>query len=117
MKVRRTNTKQIARNIANICFNNPEKEEQLEKVQDICFHLTSDDGISVETEIYADGIVRYLITGTRCNMTITAKEPEHKVIRKPRGISPAFISWDHMHVSDIQDALDDIKEFHARLEA
>lgn len=115
MKTNKCNEKAIARNIAINLYHNPQKEEQIRKVQDICFHLTSDDGISVDIEMYPRGIVRYLISGTRCSMTLTVREPEHEVIRKPNGLKPWMTDWTHLHVNDILDILDNIKEHHSRI--
>lgn len=108
MKSIRVNNNQVARNIAVILKHNPRKVEQLKRVREICEHLTSDDGISIEIEYYGGGVVRYLISGTRCGMTITAKEPDHEIIRKPRGARAVFVSWANIHAHDILWMLEDM---------
>lgn len=108
MKSIHVNDKQIARNIAVILKHNPHKIDQLKKVREISEHLTSDDGISIDIEYYGGGLVRYLITGTRCGMTVTAKEPEHKIVRKPRGAGVVFVSWANIHAHDILWMLEDM---------
>ncbi len=111
MKTARSNPKQIARNIAVILKHNPKKVDQLKKVGDICCHLTSDDGISVDWEYYGGGLVRYLITGTRCGMTVTANAITNEIQRKPRGARPVFIGWEHINVGDILNILEEIQRF------
>lgn len=90
MKMMKLNEKQAVKHIAWIIHDKPEKMRQLETVQDISIHLTSDDSISIKCELYAGNIVRYLITGTRSQMTITADTITRQIIRKPRNIKPAF---------------------------
>ena len=85
--------KQIEMNIANIIAMEPEKYRQLEKVQGISVHLTSDDGIDITLKMYAGSIVRYLIEGTRSKMTITYNTKEKKIVRKPRGQEPINTSY------------------------
>ena len=87
--------------IANVVRNNKEKMMQLEKVQDICIHLTSDDGILVYAEMYDGNIVRFLIRGTRCGMTITYNTITGELVRKPKGKKPWYTVWEQMNVSDI----------------
>jgi len=101
---------QIERNIAITLAHNPEKIAQLERVQDISWHLTGGDGIQIEAELYAGGIIRYLITGTRSGMTVTAKEPEHEIIRKPRGAKPWMTKSDYnRHAGDILEYVREIQ--------
>ncbi len=82
--------KQIIKNIANLIKDNTKKIEQLRKVQDITFNLTSDDYIDIKMECYENNIVRYLIEGTRANMTITANVLKKEIIRKPRNEKPWY---------------------------
>ena len=88
MKHKRINANQVEKNIARILAGNTEKIKQLEKVEDISFHLTSDDGVDITCELYDNNIVRYLIKGTRCGMTITANTLTNEIMRKPRCIKP-----------------------------
>lgn len=88
MKHKRINANQVEKNIARILTGNTEKIRQLEKIEDISCHLTSDDGIDITCELYDNNIVRYLIKGTRCGMTITANALTNEIMRKPNGIKP-----------------------------
>ena len=100
------NEKQIIKNIAVILSHNPAKVSQLEKITDICFHLTSDDGIDIDCEIYAGDIARYLITGTRCRMTITANTITNEITRKPYKARPIYTARIHTNTSYIFAALE-----------
>lgn len=91
----------LANLIANVVRNNEKKMEQLKRVQSICLNLTSDDGISVDTEMYYDNIVRFRISGTRCGMVITYNTITGEIVRKPAGARPWHTEWEHIHVSDI----------------
>lgn len=95
--------KRVAYLIREVCKRNPKKREQLEKVRDISAHLTSADGIHVETEMYSGGIIRFCITGTRCGMVITYDPKTWKIVRKKRGEKPWWRNWCSIYVSDILD--------------
>lgn len=82
--MKRADEKQIAKNIARILRCNTNKIEQLDKVQSISIHCTSDDHIRVKCELYHGNIVRYLIEGTRAGMTIAANTLTNEIVRKPR---------------------------------
>ena len=82
--MKRANEKQIIKNIARIIRNKENKIEQLDKVQSISIHCTSDDHIRIKCELYHGNIVRYLIEGTRSGMTITADALTNEIVRKPR---------------------------------
>lgn len=112
----RSRQSQIARNIAVILFHNPEKIRQLEQVKAICSHLTSDDGVCVDVEIYGGGVARYLIHGTRCGMTVTANTLTNEIMRKPRGAQPVFTSWVSMNTSDVFEVLESIQSLHQRIQ-
>lgn len=84
----RANENQVIKNLAVICKSNPAKADQLRKVGAITMHLTSDDHINVKVELYRNHIVRYLIEGTRCNMTCTLCMDTMEIVRKPRGEKP-----------------------------
>lgn len=103
------NSNQIARNIAVLLVHNPDKIRQLEEVRDISSHLTSDDGVQIDAEIYGGGVVRYLIHGTRCSMTLTANTLTNELTRKPRGAEPVFTAWLTMNTSDVFKVLEDIQ--------
>lgn len=90
MKSIKASPEAIARNIAVILKHNPEKVAQVEKAQAITIWLTSDDWCTIDCEMYDDGIERYIIRGTRATVTVTAKEPEHLLTRKPRGARPWY---------------------------
>lgn len=87
--------------IAQVIKRHDRKREQLERVQDICIHLTSDDGIMIDCELYSDNICRFLITGTRCSMTITYNTLTWELTRKPRGKRPWHTDWIHANAGDI----------------
>lgn len=110
----RASREQIIRNIAVILKHNPQKVAQLEKVGDITVHLTSDDSVWCEVELYDNNIVRYLITGTRSSCTITADLKTMRVIRKPRNIKPWANAWVDLQVFDIVRRYNDITEEDAR---
>lgn len=100
-----TNTAQIEKNIANILRSNPIKLNQMKTVQDICYHLTSDDGIWITAELYNNNIVRYLIQGTRSGMTITAHTLTNSITRKPIGVKPWATRIIDTRVSNILDRI------------
>ena len=81
----RANREQVIKNIARIIKGNDKKIEQLQKVQSISIHCTSDDHIRIRCELYRNHIARYLIEGTRSGMTITANVITNEIARKPRG--------------------------------
>lgn len=82
--MKRANESQVIKNIARILRNNAKKVEQLDKVQSISVHCTSDDHIRIKCEMYYNNIVRYLIEGTMSGMTITANALTNQIVRKPR---------------------------------
>lgn len=89
--------------IAQVIKRNSTKKTQLEKVAEISCHLTSDAGISIECEMYDNNIVRFLITGTRCGMTITYNTKTWEIVRKPRGAKPWYRTWESANAWDILD--------------
>lgn len=109
MKMSRADARQVARNIAVFLKHNPEKIAQLEKVQAITIWLTSDDWCEITCEMYEDGIERYLIRGTRSTMTITVKEPEHLLVRKPRGARPWYTDTVECWIHDIIRIYEEVK--------
>lgn len=68
----------------------PEKLAQFNKLCDRCYYLTSDTGITVSMEMYDGNIVRLVITGTRCQMTVCYNALTWELLRKPRGAKPWF---------------------------
>lgn len=82
--MKKANREQVIKNIARIIKGNEKKIKQLNAVQNICIHCTSDDYITIKCELYHGNIVRYLITGTRSSMTITANTLTNEIVRKPR---------------------------------
>ena len=107
---------QIMQNIAVLIWDKPKKLEQLQKVGEITFTCTSDDYIYITAELYCNNLVRYLITGTRSNMTITANPITRQIIRKPRNLKPYMVAETECWVRDIQIIIDEIQEHHKRLE-
>ena len=87
--------------IVQVIKRNETKKRQLEKVADISCHLTSDAGIRIEAELYEGNICRFLITGTRCGMTITFDTHTLEIKRKPRGKKPVFTTWESSNAFDI----------------
>lgn len=104
----RANREQILRNIALILKHNPQKVAQLEKVGDITVHMTSDDHVNIDIELYDNNIVRYLIEGTRSGCTMTVDMKTMKVIRKPRNLRPWVTAWTDMQVYEIVRRYHDI---------
>ena len=98
---------QINKNIARIIKNNPKKIEQLNKVQDISIHCTSDDHIRIKCELYRNKIARYIITGTRSGMIITANIITGEIVRKPRSEKPWAEAETQTWVSDILKLVND----------
>lgn len=92
---------QVAKNIANIIREHPEKVGQLEKLQAITVHLTSDDGIRVRCELYRNHIVRFRIFGTRSNMTVTGNPLTRDLTRKPYKERPWYVAETIGSASDI----------------
>ena len=84
---------QIENLIANIINRHEDKRKQLETIQSICIHLTSDDGITIEAELYDNNICRFLIKGTRCSMTITYDTLTWELCRKPKNTKPWHSTW------------------------
>lgn len=81
---------QIIKNIAYHIKGKEDKIRQLKAVQSISMTCTSDDHIKVDCEMYNDGIVRYLIEGTRSGMTITVNTRTNEIVRKPRNAKPWY---------------------------
>lgn len=50
-------------------------------------------------------IARYLIEGTRCNMTITANTLTREIVRKPRNAKPFFVAETDCWAGDILRAV------------
>lgn len=107
---------QILRNIAVLIWDKPKKLEQLQKVGEITFTCTSDDYSYITAELYHNNLVRYLITGTRSCMTVTADSITRQIIRKPRNLKPYMVAETECWVRDIQIIIDEIQEHHKRLE-
>lgn len=97
------NRKQIIKNIANIIRRHPNKMDQLERVKSITVCMTSDDHINIVCEMYSENITRYLITGTRANMTITYKSDTDQIVRKPRGLEPWMVAKTDCYVCEIME--------------
>lgn len=106
---------QILRNIAVLIWDKPKKLEQLQKVGEITFTCTSDDYIYITAELYHNNLVRYLITGTRSCMTVTADPITRQIIRKPRNLKPLASATTECWVADIQTIIGEIQEHHKRL--
>lgn len=102
--------KQHILNMANAIAKNSKKYEQLLTVNDICHTLTSDGGIDVTAEIYSGNIVRYLIRGTRCSMTLTFNAITFEIVRKKRNEQPIYTDDFHTYAYNIIDAADAMKE-------
>lgn len=100
--MRRADPEQVARNIALLIWDKEKKLEQLDKVQGITVRCTSDDHINIICEIHHDGIVRYLIEGTRSGMTVTADTETREIVRLPRGSKACITCETDMWVGDIQ---------------
>lgn len=94
--------------IANVVVRHEDKHKQLEKMQEICIHLTSDDGICIKAELYKNNVCRFLIQGTRCNMTITYNTLTWDLTRKPRGEKPWHTQ--SMYNRNIYTILERVKE-------
>jgi hypothetical protein len=103
------NNKQHLMNMANAIARNPKKYEQLQTVNDICHTLTSDAGIDVTAEIYSGNIVRYLINGTRCSMTLTFNAITYEIVRKKRNERPIYTKSFHSYAYNIIDAVNEIR--------
>lgn len=80
--------KSVDRYIARMLVLYPQKYNQLDKIQTMCFHYTSDDIIKIGCELYEGNIIRYVIKGTRCNMTLAYNVKTLELARKPRGKAP-----------------------------
>lgn len=95
--------------IANICKRHSVKKTQLEAVQKITSHLTSDDGVLVEMELYDGNICRFLIKGTRSSVTITYNMLTWDLARKPINAKPWYTNWMHTHASDILERVEELE--------
>ena len=95
--------------MASAIAKNSKKYEQLLTVNDICHTLTSDGGIDVNAEIYSGNIVRYLIKGTRCSMTLTFNTITYEIVRKKRNERPIYTDDFHTYAYYIIDAVNEIK--------
>jgi len=107
---------QIMQNIAVLIWDKPKKLEQLQKVGEITFTCTSDDYIYITAELYHNNLVRYLITGTRSCMTVTADPITRQILRKPRNLKPWAVTKTECWASDIRIIAEEIQEHHKRLE-
>lgn len=108
---------QIIRNIAVLIWDKPDKLAQLEKVQDISIHLTSDDGLRIMCEVYAGNVVRYLVQGTRSGMTITANSITREMMRKPRNSKPVYRKETYcIFAGDIMKQAAEIRSHHEQIE-
>ena len=105
------NNRQILRHIARICLIHPKKMSQLETVQSISCNCTSDDAITIESELYNDNICRILITGTRSRMTMTFNTLTMEIKRKKRGEIPWYKDDFYANCSDIFNMVDEIIMF------
>ena len=97
--------------IANVIKRHDKKRIQLEIVRDICVHLTSDDGIWITAELYNNNICRFLIKGTRSNMTITYNTKTWELTRKPRNEKPFYTTWLSSSVYDIIRRYENLPDF------
>lgn len=91
-----------------------DKIMQLDKIQDISFHMTSDDVVNVTVELFNNNVIRYLITGTRCNMTLCFNSLSFALCRKPRGEVAWFTNSFTCHAGDILRDARSIVEFNRR---
>ena len=107
---------QIMQNIAVLIWDKPKKLEQLQKVGEITFTCTSDDYIYITAELYHNNLVRYLITGTRSCMTVTADPITRQILRKPRNLKPWAVTKTECWASDIRIIAEEIQEHRKRLE-
>ena len=94
---------QIFKNIAAILNDerNARKLEQFMTAYDITEHITSDGGCDIKAELYNGNIVRYIITGTRSNVTITANTITCEIVRKKRNEKPWQVVEFHANFEDI----------------
>lgn len=95
------NNQQIIKNIAHHIRGKENKINQLKAVQEISMLCTSDDHINITCEMLPDGIVRYLISGTRSGMTLTVDTRKNEITRKPRGAAPWYTCKAECWCSDI----------------
>ena len=72
--------------LAYILSSDSKKLEQVEKVADINWNLTTSDEVHVLVEMMEQHIVRYTITGTRSEVRFCWSVDEQKIIRQPRGL-------------------------------
>lgn len=103
-----TNVENLIAKVVNL---HDKKRKQLEKVAEISCHLTSDAGIAVKTELYNNNICRFLITGTRCGMTITYNMLTWEIVRKPRGAAPWYTEWESANAWRILERAEELKEW------
>lgn len=90
------------------------KLADLDKMQGICLHLTSDDAMDVTVEMFNNNIIRYLIKGTRCNMTLCFNSMTFEICRKPRGENPWFSNSFSCYAGDILRDARNIVDFNRR---
>jgi hypothetical protein len=109
--MKKANTNQIIKNIAIILKHNPAKVKQLEKVWSISENCTSDNHIEIICEMYSNNIVRYLITGTRSGMTITANALTYEIVRKRRNEKPWIQRECECWCDDIFNQMKEIASF------
>lgn len=104
--------KMIVKNIARAIRGNEKKIEQLRKLKERCVYLTSSDGIHITAELYEGNIARFIIEGTRSNMTVTVNTITNQIIRKPRGAEPWYtVQAFNMNVSDIEEEVKNMESW------
>ena len=84
----------VERQIANILKNNEKKREQLRKVGERSYYLTTQDRLDVTCEAYNNCIVRFVITGTRAGMVLTVNTLTGEIVRKPRNEKPWHTTYE-----------------------
>ena len=86
----------------------------LDKVQDMCLRFTSDDAVDVTVEMFNNNVIRYLIKGTRCNMTLCFNSLTFALCRKPRGEVAWFSNSFSCHAGDILRDARNVIEFNKK---
>lgn len=78
--------------LATLLSTDENKINQLEKVGNMTWNLTSDDGLMVTVEVMEKHIIRYTLDGTRSGIRFCWSVDEQKIIRQPRGLkrNPLF---------------------------
>lgn len=92
----------MLRNSLRLVFaKNPQKREQLEKVQSICVSLTSDDACSVRWELFDNNITRIIVDGTRSQFRVCFNSITGELVRKPYKATPFHTAEKlNTHISD-----------------